>query len=212
MTRSPPFRITAAAFLVVTLSCTPSHPMACEPWGTAEQVADRPSPFDSAMASHGGAELKLCYSRPSARGRQIFGDLVPFDTLWRTGANEATVLHLSADATVAGISVEAGKYSLYTVPSPDQWMVVLNASTGQWGLTRDERGARGNLFLNAYTPEVRSREIDRRPIEVRSIPFVETLAADFFSVGPSELELWIDWETTRLVIPIQLSQGSLGPR
>ncbi len=93
--------------------------------------------------------LKLCYSRPSARGRRVFGDLVPYDTLWRTGANEATVLHTSRSASVAGVEVGTGKYSIYTVPGRDEWSLVINGTTGQWGLTGDAFGACGNFFENA---------------------------------------------------------------
>ena len=193
-----------SAILVFGSACSSSPPpMVCEASGPPDAIAARPSPFDSAMARVDTAQLKLCYSRPSARGRTIFGGLVPYDTLWRTGANEATILHLSADAEIAGIPVEAGKYSIYTVPNPDQWSLVVNATTGQWGLTRDERGAEGNLFLNAYTDEVRARELGRRPIRVDSISYTEQLLAHFSDPVEDEIELWVDWETTRVVIPIR---------
>jgi hypothetical protein len=147
---------------------------------------------------------KLCYSKPSARGRLVFGGLVPFDTLWRTGANEATVLHLARPAAIAGLDVEAGDYSIYTVPSPGRWTVVVNSAAGHWGLTRDEVGADGVQYYSAYTDDIRSQEVGRAPITTEEIPFVEQLSASFDRSGEQH-RLLVDWETTRVVIPIRLS-------
>ena len=91
------------------------------------------SPADSVRASVAGAVLAVRYSRPSMRGRVIFGSMVPWNKVWRTGANQATVLETSADLVVAGTPVPAGKYSLWTIPSPDGWKLILNSNTGQWG-------------------------------------------------------------------------------
>src|SRR3989449_7459114 len=79
------------------------------------------SPLDSVRASVVGATVAVRYSRPSMRGRVVFGNVVPWNQVWRTGANEATVLETSADLTVAGTAVPAGKYSLWTIPSPTGW-------------------------------------------------------------------------------------------
>lgn len=185
--------------------CGPSAPpMTCTFWGTPEQVASRPSPFDSVMVrSDTVLQAKLCYSRPSVRGRVVFGELVPYDTLWRTGANEATVLHLAQPSEIAGLRVGPGDYSLYTVPSPGRWLLVVNAAAGHWGLTRDEVGANGVQFYNAYTDDIRRQEIARVPISTEEIPFVEQLTARFERVSASEHRLLFDWETTRIVIPIR---------
>lgn len=180
-------------------------PMTCAPWADSAFVASRPSPFDSAsLQVDGHLAAKLCYSRPSVRGRVVFGELVPYDTLWRTGANEATVLHLAQPTDIAGLVADSGDYSLYTVPNPAQWQVVLNGAAGHWGLTRDETGADGVLYTNAYTPEVRAQELGRAPITVEQIPFVEQLTASFESLSANEHRLYVDWETTRVVIPLRL--------
>ena len=197
-----------AVFVAIAVSIgacgSSTPPMTCAPWGTPEQVATRPSPFDSVMSTNGDVlEAKLCYSRPSARGRVVFGELVPYDTLWRTGANEATVLHLAQPTEIAGIAVEAGDYSLYTVPSPGRWTVVVNAAAGHWGLTRDEVGADGVQFYNAYTEDVRDQEVGRAPVVTEEIPFVEQLTARIERDGPTESRLLVDWETTRIVIPLR---------
>lgn len=191
---------------LTTAACDPGlPPMTCAPWAAPEDLAARPSPFDSVVLTAGtNVEAKLCYSRPSARGRIVFGGLVPFDTLWRTGANEPTILHLARSGQVAGFAVAAGDYSIYTVPNPQSWQVVVNASTEQWGLTREERGPAGNLFPNAYTEEVRAQEVGRAVIEVQTVPYTEQLTATVEPVDAGGHRLFIDWETTRLVIPFGL--------
>jgi len=97
------------------------------------------SPADSVRATLAGANLAVHYSRPSMRGRAIFGNVVPWNTVWRTGANEATVLETSADLVIAGTSLPAGKYSLWSVPSPDGWKLIVNNNTGQWGTQYDAK-------------------------------------------------------------------------
>lgn len=184
-------------------------PMTCAPWGSPEEIADRPSPFDSVSTPQGERWAKLCYSKPAARGRVVFGNLVQYDTLWRTGANEPTTLHLSAPAVVAGMEVGEGDYSIYTVPTsdPSAWTVVLNASTSQWGLTHDAVGAAGNQFYNAYTEDVRAQEVGRRPLQVDSVDFVEQLTASFETTGDDEYSLYIDWEHTRIAIPVRFVEA-----
>jgi hypothetical protein len=88
-------------------------------------------------ANVAGASLTVRYSRPSTRGRVIFGNVVPWNQVWRTGANQATVLETSLDLRMAGTTVPAGKYSLWTIPSPTGWKLILNKNTGQWGTAYD---------------------------------------------------------------------------
>jgi len=95
------------------------------------------SPADSVRVSVAGAALAVRYSRPSTRGRVIFGGAVPWNKVWRTGANAATVFETSADLVIAGTAVPAGKYSLWTIPSPDGWKLILNRNTGQSGTQYD---------------------------------------------------------------------------
>ena len=109
----------------IAVACEPSQNMPLE---------GRASPYDSTAFNIGGAPSLVCYGRPSVRGRTIFGDLVPYGQLWRTGANEPTVIHLPVAASIAGIEVEPGSYSLYTVPGEQQWEVIVNRSTDQWGI------------------------------------------------------------------------------
>lgn len=171
----------------------------CEPQASRDQLLERPSPYDSVTIRLGGQVAKLCYSRPLARGRIIFGDLVPYDMLWRTGANEPTTLHLPFAAVVAGIALEPGAYSLYTVPSTREWVVVVNASVSQGGLTRDE-----GEFRNEYIDEVRAQEVGRAL--VMSVPmdeYVEQFTVRTETTGPDSADLVLEWERRRARIPMR---------
>ncbi|RTY95040.1 DUF2911 domain-containing protein [Flavobacterium sp. GT3R68] len=81
----------------------------------------------------GLTEVEIVYSRPSARGRAIFGDLVPFGKVWRTGANENTTISFSEDVIIAGKSLKKGKYALYTIPKADNWEIIFYSKADNWG-------------------------------------------------------------------------------
>ena len=110
----------------------PADP-ACVTMNTKNLPLDkRKSPLDSTSFTVGGNTVKVCYGRPSLRGRQMLGgDAVPFGKIWRTGANEPTMIHATGPITVAGLKLPAGSYSLYTVPGKAEWEVVVNRSTTQ---------------------------------------------------------------------------------
>ena len=182
--------------------------MDCTPYASPEQLAERPSPYDSVEVMVDSARIKVCYSRPYANGRVIFGGLVPWDTLWRTGANEPTIIYLSHGAEIAGMPVKRGKYSIYTVPSQTQWEVVVNASTGQWGQTRALPLSDGSIGESSYTPEVEAQEVGRAAIETRAVDFTEQFTAGFGETTRSFVELWLDWEETRVVVPVRLLRGA----
>ncbi|MCL4402101.1 MAG: DUF2911 domain-containing protein, partial [Acidobacteria bacterium] len=80
-----------------------------------------------------GKTIAIDYSAPSMRGRQIFGSLVPYGKVWRTGANKATTLKTDANLNINGLMVPKGEYTLYSIPEPDQWTLIVNKQTGQWG-------------------------------------------------------------------------------
>jgi hypothetical protein len=102
------------------------------------QKQNRPSPPATVTATIDGANVKLDYSRPSMNGRKIWGELVPFDAVWRTGANEATIITFAQPMIVGGVDVPAGAYTLWTVPKADgSAKLVINKQTGQWGTSRD---------------------------------------------------------------------------
>jgi hypothetical protein len=95
------------------------------------------SPRDSVSGMVAGAEIKIAYGSPSVKGRKIWGGLVPYDKIWRTGANPVTEFTTSKDIMVEGKKLPAGKYSLFTIPGEKEWKVIFNSQTGQWGIKRN---------------------------------------------------------------------------
>jgi len=96
---------------------------------------NRPSPAASATCDLGGGKtIKTDYSSPRAKGRKIFGGLVPYGEVWRTGANEATTFVTSSDLMIGGKTVPAGSYTIFTVPAADKWTLIINKKTGEWGI------------------------------------------------------------------------------
>ncbi len=93
----------------------------------------RPSPNAFVGLQIGSARVMVAYGSPGVKGRQIFGGLVPHGRIWRTGANEATTLTANADILFGGQKVEAGTYSLFTIPGESEWTVILNRDNNQWG-------------------------------------------------------------------------------
>jgi hypothetical protein len=94
------------------------------------------SPADSATGNIKGATITIRYSSPSVKGRTIWGALVPYDKVWRAGANSATIFETDKEIKVAGKSLPAGKYSLYALVGEKEWTIIFNSQTGQWGITR----------------------------------------------------------------------------
>jgi Protein of unknown function (DUF2911) len=94
------------------------------------------SPKMTATGKIGGANVTITYSSPSVKGRKIWGELVPYGKVWRSGANEATLIETDKDLVVEGKKLPAGKYSFYTIPGEKEWQVIINSQTGQWGIER----------------------------------------------------------------------------
>ena len=163
------------------LHCVPSANMAAQ---------GRASAYDSTAVPLGDASALVCYGRPLVKGRTIFGDLIPFGKLWRTGANEPTIVHLPVAATIAGIAVEPGSYSLYTVPGEKEWTIIVNRSTSQWGIE------------SAYTPEIQAQEVGRANVPAtRTDAQVEEFTIHATPAG-NGAELILEWENTRVAVPI----------
>ena len=100
-------------------------------------AADAQSPAATASGTAAGSAITITYHSPAVKGRKIWGELVPYGEVWRTGANEATIFETSKDITIGGKTVKAGKYSLYTLPGEKEWKFILNSETGQWGINND---------------------------------------------------------------------------
>jgi hypothetical protein len=95
--------------------------------------AIRPSPPAEVKGMIGSAEVDINYSTPSVKGRKIWGELVPYGQVWRTGANEATVFETSKDLNINGKILKAGKYGLFTIPGEKEWTFIFNSVWDQWG-------------------------------------------------------------------------------
>ncbi|HEX7810017.1 MAG TPA: DUF2911 domain-containing protein [Thermoanaerobaculia bacterium] len=93
----------------------------------------RPSPKSTLMQTVGITDITLNYSRPGVKGRKIWGDLVPYDKVWRTGANEATTIQFSDDVWINGQKLAKGTYSLHTIPTTGDWTIIFNSVADQWG-------------------------------------------------------------------------------
>jgi hypothetical protein len=98
-----------------------------------EPVKPRPSPIAIIAIRYKDAYIKITYSQPQKRDREIFGKLVPYDQVWRTGANEATEITTTKNIQINGTLLKAGTYSLFTIPQKDKWTVVINSEVGLWG-------------------------------------------------------------------------------
>jgi len=97
----------------------------------AQQAAQ--SPASSATGKIGNATITINYGSPSVKGRAIWGELVPYGKVWRTGANKATTFETDADITVEGQPLKKGKYALFTIPEKNEWVIIFNKTTDQWG-------------------------------------------------------------------------------
>lgn len=110
--------------------------MSSATWAQADK-SQRPSPPATATGKVQGATITINYSSPSVKGRKIWGDLVPYDKVWRAGANEATLFETDKNINIEGKELAAGKYSLYAIPGEKGWTFIFNSATGQWGINRD---------------------------------------------------------------------------
>ena len=152
--------------------------------------SQRPSPPAQAQCSFSdGKTIAVDYSSPRMKGRKIFGDLVPYGEVWRTGANEATTFVTTTNLTIAGKTVPAGNYTIFTVPNPDKWTLIVNKKTGEWGIP--------------YKYE--SDELARVDMKVSPTPSpVENFTIAFDQSG-SACTLNLSWENTKA--SVQFMEG-----
>ena len=93
----------------------------------------KPSPASTATGKAGNANITINYGAPSVKGRKIWGELVPYGKVWRTGANDATTFEIDADVKIEGQALAKGKYSLFTIPEANEWTIIINKNPKQWG-------------------------------------------------------------------------------
>lgn len=148
------------------------------------------SPSSTISQEFSTSKIEITYSRPSMRGRKVFGDLVPFGSVWRTGANAATKITFAEDVQIGGRTIKPGTYSLYTVPGATEFEVIINSATGSWipgGFPKSEDVVR--LMVPAKT-------LDRD---------VETFTLQFSNITYSSCTIDIMWERTMVSVPVLVS-------
>jgi len=133
--------------------------------------------------------VELSYSRPSVKGRKVFGDLVPFGKVWRTGANQATVITFGEEVIIGDKKVPAGKYGLLTIPEKDNWTVII---TKQLDVTSP----------NAYKQE---NDVVRVSAKPETLPFsVETFTITFDDITSNSMNIGMIWDKTMVAIPVKV--------
>ena len=131
--------------------------------------------------------IDLSYSRPSVKGRTIFGDLVPYGKVWRTGANNATTITFGEDVKIGGTTVKAGKYGFLTIPEQSQWTLILTKQTDVTG-------------PSAYKQD---QDVVRVKADANPLPFsIENFTMMFGNITSSTCELWVMWDKTMVSLPI----------
>jgi Protein of unknown function (DUF2911) len=158
--------------------------LVCTIFAAAQQdKSQRPSPPAQAQCKFSdGKTITVDYSSPRAKGRKVFGDLVPYGQVWRTGANEATTFVVAENLAAAkGTNVPAGSYTIFTVPTADKWTLIINKHTGEWGIP--------------YKYE--SEELARVPMSVSKTPApVENFTISFDHSGGG-CTMQLSWENTQ---------------
>ncbi|OMP31138.1 DUF2911 domain-containing protein [Mangrovimonas sp. DI 80] len=158
----------------------------------------RLSPKDKIEFTLNDLDLKVQYNRPYKKGREIFGGLVPYDQVWRTGANEATTFETNKPLYIQGIAIPKGIYTLWTIPSDSSWNVILNTKLYPWGVDEQMK-------------PMREPQYDILEIEVP----VESLnnTVEQFTIGfdntTGNLDLTMAWDQTKVAVPISVKKDTL---
>jgi hypothetical protein len=186
--------LTLLSLALVLGPATPGPaPHACITMNTKQlPLASRKSPLDSVSFTVAGSSVRVCYGRPSLRGRKMVGsDAVPFGKIWRTGANEPTMIHTTGPISVAGIRIPAGSYSLYTVPGPAEWEIIVNRSITQWGEESN------------YTDVLKTQEVGRAKVKAEAVtPAVEMFTIRTDPPSGDATALVLEWEKTSVKVPV----------
>jgi hypothetical protein len=148
------------------------------------------SPEEAVAFNQGDLRITVFYNRPYKKGREIFGGLVPYGKVWRTGANEATTFETSKDLSVDGKILKKGKYTLWTIPGEENWSVIFNKEHGQWGVNSSGEANR-DPELDAVVVEVHALKQERE---------FEQFTISFEKVG-EDAEMVLIWDKTLVAVP-----------
>lgn len=175
----------STALAAVLLAVSFVSPVLAQERGNEEP---RVSPNAAVSQTIGTTEVRITYGRPQVNGRTIFGDLVPYGEVWRTGANEATTFSVSSDVTIEGNRLPEGTYSLYTIPGQDQWTLIFNNAANQWGTQYDQ-----------------SKDALRVQVTPESAPSQEMLTFLFEDVTKEKGTCLLHWAEMRVPFEIQVA-------
>jgi hypothetical protein len=149
------------------------------------------SPEQTLVQQLGLSKVTVKYARPSMRGRTVFGDMLPYGQVWRTGANAATLLTFEHEVTLANNKLAAGTYALFTIPDAQQWTIILNSDIEQWGANKYEA----------------AKDVLRFQVPVNQLQMpTETFTISFEEMGLFSAKLQLCWERTAVQIPITVNQ------
>ncbi len=179
----------------------------CLAAGNAQVKMPQPSPTQTIKQDFALGTIELTYSRPAMKGRKVFGDLVPYNKLWRTGANAATILKFTDVVEINGKRIDTGSYALYTIPGTESWDIILNKGTKNWGVDGYKE-----------SDDVLKFKVPAEKMKTRH----ESFTMQFANIMPESCELHIMWEKTMVTIPIhatiksriktQIDQALLGEK
>jgi Protein of unknown function (DUF2911) len=159
----------------------------CALSNVAQVKMPAPSSTQTIKQDFGMGAIELTYGRPNTKDRKIFGNLVPYNKLWRTGANAATTIFFTDAVELGGKKLDSGTYVLYTIPNMDSWEIIINKGLTNWG-------------VDGYKE---SEDVIRFKVEpIKSKPNTETLTMLFTNIKPASCELHIMWAKTTIAIPI----------
>lgn len=139
---------------------------------------EKKSPEATVKGKTNGADIIINYHQPSAKGRKVMGDLVPYGEVWRTGANNATTIEVTNDIKVEGQTLKKGKYSLFTIPGEEEWVVIFNKTANQWG---------------AFNYDEEQDELRVKVKPEKSDKFIEA-----FTIAMQDEDVVLEWENTRV--------------
>ena len=156
------------------------------------------SPEDTITYKQDGLELNVFYNRPHRKEREIFGNLVPYNEVWRTGANEATTFETNRDILVDGSPLKAGKYTLWTIPMENSWKVMFNSKMYPWGINLDEEAYRDPRFDSLVL---------ERPVE-KTDSNLEQFTITFERSGEF-VNMVLAWDNTSVSLPIKKEEPQI---
>ncbi len=148
------------------------------------------SPEETVTLNQDGKEVSVVYSRPSKKGREIFGGLVPYGKVWRTGANEATTFNTKNELVIDGKLLPAGEYTLWTIPGRDTWTVIFNDKQYGWGVNFDGS-------------DIHEPEADVLEVVVPTQPTGSTVEMFTISFDKSVTAMEMAWDQTKISVPIK---------